>query len=55
MYYLAYALGQHGFALPERELWAVVTFTVLASVVAAAIYTANRDSVLVKKDADLAE
>ncbi|WP_166028353.1 cation:proton antiporter [Streptomyces chilikensis] len=33
LYYLAYALGQHGFAVPERELWAVVTFTVLASVV----------------------
>ncbi|MER7895714.1 cation:proton antiporter [Streptomyces sp. NPDC096046] len=33
LYYLAYALGHQGFALPERELWAVVTFTVLASVV----------------------
>lgn len=33
LYYLAYALGQHGFAVPQRELWAVVTFTVLASVV----------------------
>ncbi len=33
LYYLAYALGQHGFVVPERELWAVVTFTVLASIV----------------------
>ncbi|MGW7263388.1 cation:proton antiporter [Streptomyces sp. NPDC054842] len=33
LYYLAYALGQHDFAVPQRELWAVVTFTVLASVV----------------------
>ncbi|QNP62075.1 cation:proton antiporter [Streptomyces genisteinicus] len=33
LYYLSYALGQHGFFVPERELWAVVTFTVLASVV----------------------
>jgi NhaP-type Na+/H+ or K+/H+ antiporter len=33
LYYLAYALGQHDFPVPERELWAVVTFTVLASVV----------------------
>ncbi|MEV5462986.1 cation:proton antiporter [Streptomyces sp. NPDC002788] len=33
LYYLAYALGRHGFVVPERELWAVVTFTVLASVV----------------------
>jgi NhaP-type Na+/H+ or K+/H+ antiporter len=33
LYYLAYAVGQHGFAVPERELWAVVTFAVLASVV----------------------
>ncbi|MFF8315926.1 cation:proton antiporter [Streptomyces bobili] len=32
LYYLAYALGQHDFPVPERELWAVVTFTVLASV-----------------------
>ncbi|OQD53082.1 cation transporter [Streptomyces phaeoluteigriseus] len=33
LYYLAYALGQQDFPVPERELWAVVTFTVLASVV----------------------
>ncbi|WP_408055608.1 MULTISPECIES: cation:proton antiporter [Streptomyces] len=33
LYYLAYALGQHDFLVPERELWAVVTFTVLVSVV----------------------
>ncbi|GHE70339.1 cation transporter [Streptomyces longispororuber] len=32
LYYLAYALGQQDFPVPERELWAVVTFTVLASV-----------------------
>ncbi|WP_405920661.1 cation:proton antiporter [Streptomyces longwoodensis] len=33
LYYLAYALGHHGLAVPQRELWAVVTFAVLASVV----------------------
>ncbi|MDL5199284.1 cation:proton antiporter [Streptomyces sp. ALI-76-A] len=33
LYYLAYALGQQHFPVPERELWAVVTFTVLVSVV----------------------
>ncbi|MFF8653677.1 cation:proton antiporter [Streptomyces huasconensis] len=33
LYYLAYALGQQDFFVPERELWAVVTFTVLVSVV----------------------
>ncbi|MFI2780103.1 cation:proton antiporter [Streptomyces sp. ALB3] len=33
LYYLAYGLGQHDFPVPARELWAVVTFTVLASVV----------------------
>jgi NhaP-type Na+/H+ or K+/H+ antiporter len=33
LYYLAYALGQHGFPVSSREVWAVVTFTVLASVV----------------------
>ncbi|WP_051852302.1 cation:proton antiporter [Streptomyces aureocirculatus] len=33
LYYLAYALGQQDFLVPERELWAVVTFTVLVSVV----------------------
>ncbi|AZM57072.1 cation transporter [Streptomyces sp. WAC 01529] len=33
LYYLAYALGQQDFAVAERELWAVVTFTVLVSVV----------------------
>jgi len=33
LYYLAYGLGQHDFPVPERELWAVVTFTVLVSVV----------------------
>ena len=31
--YLAYGLGQRDFTVPERELWAVVTFTVLASAV----------------------
>ncbi|MFD6416570.1 cation:proton antiporter [Streptomyces sp. NPDC060194] len=33
LYYLAYALGQTGFPVPDDELWAVVAFTVLASVV----------------------
>ncbi|MFC7844029.1 cation:proton antiporter [Streptomyces sp. NPDC057382] len=33
LYYLAYGLGQHGFGVPQRELWAVVVFTVLLSVV----------------------
>ncbi len=33
LYYLAYALGHHDFPVPARELWAVVTFTVLLSVV----------------------
>ncbi|KUL52199.1 MULTISPECIES: cation:proton antiporter [unclassified Streptomyces] len=33
LYYLAYALGQQDFFVPQRELWAVVTFTVLVSVV----------------------
>ncbi|MFD5266259.1 cation:proton antiporter [Streptomyces sp. NPDC058335] len=33
LYYLAYALGQRHLPVSERELWAVVTFTVLASVV----------------------
>lgn len=33
LYYLAYALGHHDFPVPARELWAVVTFTVLVSVV----------------------
>ncbi|MFH8791710.1 cation:proton antiporter [Streptomyces sp. NPDC017941] len=33
LYYLAYALGQQDFLVPQRELWAVVTFTVLVSVV----------------------
>ncbi|MEV0253964.1 cation:proton antiporter [Streptomyces sp. NPDC050732] len=33
LYYLAYALGRQSFPVPERELWAVVTFTVLVSVV----------------------
>ncbi|WP_254707887.1 hypothetical protein [Streptomyces lunaelactis] len=33
LYYLAYSLGQHDFPVPEGELWTVVTFTVLASVV----------------------
>ncbi|MET9443758.1 cation:proton antiporter [Streptomyces sp. NPDC006610] len=32
LFYLAYALGIEGFGVPARELWAVVTFTVLASV-----------------------
>ncbi|WP_449486301.1 cation:proton antiporter [Streptomyces avidinii] len=31
-FYLAYALGEADFAAPARELWAVVTFTVLLSV-----------------------
>ncbi|MFI5801561.1 cation:proton antiporter [Streptomyces sp. NPDC051561] len=33
LYYLAYALGQTEFPVPPDELWAVVTFTVLISVV----------------------
>ncbi|MDT9685871.1 cation:proton antiporter [Streptomyces sp. TRM76323] len=33
LFYLAYALGVEGFHVPAGELWAVVTFTVLASVV----------------------
>ncbi|GAA3447559.1 cation:proton antiporter [Planomonospora venezuelensis] len=33
LFYLAYALGQTGFGVPAAELWAVVAFTVLASVV----------------------
>jgi NhaP-type Na+/H+ or K+/H+ antiporter len=33
LYCLAHALGQHDFPVPERELRAVVTFTVLTSVV----------------------
>ncbi|MFJ6698106.1 cation:proton antiporter [Streptomyces sp. NPDC091272] len=33
LYYLAYALGETKFPVPERELWAVVTFTILISVV----------------------
>ncbi|MFD4540143.1 cation:proton antiporter [Streptomyces bauhiniae] len=33
LYYLAYALEQQEFPVPPREIWAVVTFTVLASVV----------------------
>ncbi|MEV7995826.1 cation:proton antiporter [Streptomyces sp. NPDC086077] len=33
LYYLAYGLGQQDFPVQARELWAVVTFTVLASVV----------------------
>nr|WP_238420404.1 cation:proton antiporter [Streptomyces taklimakanensis] len=33
LYYLAYGLGQADFPVAEREVWAVVTFTVLASVV----------------------
>ncbi|GGZ65182.1 cation transporter [Streptomyces subrutilus] len=32
-FYLAYALGEGDFGVPARELWAVVTFTVLLSVV----------------------
>ncbi|MCP9985473.1 cation:proton antiporter [Streptomyces sudanensis] len=32
LFYLAYALGMEGFHVPAEELWAVVTFTVLASV-----------------------
>jgi NhaP-type Na+/H+ or K+/H+ antiporter len=33
LYYLAYALGVTDFGVPAEELWAVVAFTVLASVV----------------------
>ncbi len=33
LFYLAYALGTEEFPVPAEELWAVVTFTVLASVV----------------------
>ncbi|MBG0831257.1 cation:proton antiporter [Planomonospora sp. ID67723] len=33
LFYLAYALGQADFGVPAEELWAVVAFTVLASVV----------------------
>ncbi|MFD3517499.1 cation:proton antiporter [Streptomyces sp. NPDC058657] len=33
LYYLAYALGEQDFPVPAEELWAVVTFTVLVSVV----------------------
>ncbi|MER5873993.1 cation:proton antiporter [Streptomyces sp. NPDC002044] len=46
-FYLAYALGEADFAAPARELWAVVTFTVLLSVllhgVAATPVTARLD------------
>ncbi|MFE5521490.1 cation:proton antiporter [Streptomyces virginiae] len=46
-FYLAYALGEADFAAPTRELWAVVTFTVLLSVlvhgVAATPVTARLD------------
>ncbi|MEU2185059.1 cation:proton antiporter [Streptomyces thermolilacinus] len=33
LFYLAYALGSEGFHVPAGELWAVVTFTILTSVV----------------------
>ncbi|MFI2376973.1 cation:proton antiporter [Streptomyces sp. NPDC018964] len=33
LFYLAHALGSTGFGVPAERLWAVVTFTVLASVV----------------------
>ncbi|GIH94366.1 cation transporter [Planobispora siamensis] len=33
LYYLAYALGHADFGVPAREIWAVVGFTVLVSVV----------------------
>ncbi|MFF9488920.1 cation:proton antiporter [Streptomyces sp. NPDC014676] len=33
LFYLAHALGTPGFGVPAERLWAVVTFTVLASVV----------------------
>ncbi|WP_030863551.1 cation:proton antiporter [Streptomyces sp. NRRL S-37] len=33
LFYLAHALGTPGFGVPAEQLWAVVTFTVLASVV----------------------
>lgn len=46
-FYLAYALGEADFAAPAKELWAVVTFTVLLSVllhgVAATPVTARLD------------
>ncbi|MEV6570290.1 cation:proton antiporter [Streptomyces sp. NPDC051577] len=46
-FYLAYALGEADFAAPANELWAVVTFTVLLSVllhgVAATPVTARLD------------
>ncbi|MFD3722876.1 cation:proton antiporter [Streptomyces sp. NPDC058674] len=46
-FYLAYALGEADFAAPARELWAVVTFTVLLSVfvhgIAATPVTARLD------------
>ncbi|MFB9717544.1 cation:proton antiporter [Planobispora longispora] len=32
LFYLAYALGQADFGVPAQELWAVVAFTILASV-----------------------
>ncbi|MGW5851035.1 cation:proton antiporter [Streptomyces sp. NPDC055254] len=47
-FYLAYALGAADFAAPARELWAVVTFTVLLSVllhgITATPVTARLDS-----------
>jgi NhaP-type Na+/H+ or K+/H+ antiporter len=33
LFYLAYALGQADFGVPAAELWAVVAFAVLTSVV----------------------
>lgn len=33
VYYLAYALGHADFGVPAQELWAIATFTILASVV----------------------
>ncbi|GGO76295.1 cation:proton antiporter [Nonomuraea cavernae] len=33
LYYLAYALGHADFGVPAEELWAVVAFTVIASIV----------------------
>ncbi|GAA3103725.1 cation:proton antiporter [Streptosporangium carneum] len=33
LFYLAYALGKADFGVPEAELWAVVAFTVLASLI----------------------
>jgi NhaP-type Na+/H+ or K+/H+ antiporter len=39
LFYLAYALGAASFAVPEEEMWAVVVFTVLCSVIVHGIAT----------------